>query len=208
LSLKKKIKNIKKYIFHNPVQFWNDLGGERYYRKYHSSEMRNEDVILEKIKKYKPQNIIDIGCGYGRYLKAINEAYPEIKLFGVDIAESQIEKAKDFLSDKNISLFLSEENNLPFPDDYFDMAMTYGCISAVKRSDLQYFLSEIIRVTKNVGVFIEYFPQKNWNIFTDSYFWFKHDYHLLFKNYNYLHKKLNEIGDNLFVLELWKQENQ
>ena len=126
-----------KYFTHDPQIFWNEFGGQKYFDKFHGSDPRNEDKFLQVIEKYKPKNIIDIGCGYGRYLKAINEVYPEIQLFGVDIAESQINIAKEFLSDcKNLSLTVTENNKLPFIDNSIDMAITYGCFSAVKKKNL------------------------------------------------------------------------
>ena len=80
-------------------------------------------------------------------------------MYGVDIAESQIKKAEEYLSEcNNVSLAVTKNNVLPFDDNMFEMSITYGCFSAVKKGDLPFFYKEIERTTQKVGVFIEYFP--------------------------------------------------
>ena len=85
------------------------------------------------------------------------------------------------------------QTSLPFPDKSFDMAITYGCLSAVKKNKLDQFFSEICRITKSIGVFIESCP--------NNYYWYKHDYTALFSELIYKQRTINEIGDTLFVVE-------
>ena len=89
-----KAKKYFKYKFHNPKKFWEDFGGEKYFNQFDSEEgTRGENIFLEIIEEFNPNSIVDIGCGYGRYLKAINKVFPNIELYGVDIAASQIKKS-------------------------------------------------------------------------------------------------------------------
>ena len=55
-----------------------------------------------------------------------------------------------------------------------------------------------------MGVFIENYPEKDWNIFHDNHYWYRHDYSLLFNEFSYSQKGLNKIGDTLFIVELCK----
>ena len=93
------------------------------------------------------------------------------------------------------------QTSLPFPDKSFDMAITYGCLSAVKKNKLDQFFSEICRITKSIGVFIESCPNKKRNIKSNNYYWYKHDYTALFSELIYKQRTINEIGDTLFVVE-------
>ena len=197
-----KAKKYFKYKFHNPKKFWEDFGGEKYFNQFDSEEgKRGENIFLEKIEEFNPNSIVDIGCGYGRYLKAINKVFPNIELYGVDIAESQIKKAKKYLSEcNNVSLAVTKNNVLPFDDNMFEMSITYGCFSAVKKGDLPFVYKEIERTTQKVGVFIEYFPLRNRNN-NSKHYWFTHNYNLLFQKNNYMHKQLNELGDSLYIVE-------
>ena len=100
---------------------------------------------------------------------------------------------------------VTSNNYLPFTDHYFDMAITYGCFSAVKKRDLSHFFSEIVRTTKGMGVFIEYLPEKDWNVFQNNYYWYKHDYHSIFRKYNYLQKQLNGFLE-FFFMKIWETQ--
>ena len=121
--MSKKILSIKKYFrfkLHNPAKFWNEFGGWKYFENFHNLGQRNEDVFLQCIEKYQPKTILDIGCGYGRYLRSINTAYPDISLWGADIAESQIIMAQQFLADcENIKLCVQNYFHIVFHTKFY-----------------------------------------------------------------------------------------
>ena len=113
-SIKKKIVwCYQKYIF-DPSVYWNKNGGEKYFNSFHTFQDRNENQFLEFIKKHKPKRIIDIGCGYGRYLKAIRNQFSDIELYGSDISSTQIAYAKKYLSNDNINLLISDSTKFDF----------------------------------------------------------------------------------------------
>lgn len=59
--------------------------------------------IYPHIPKDLDSNIIDIGCGYGRYIKLLNDKGYK-KVFGIDISEEQISCARDRLGLKNVAV--------------------------------------------------------------------------------------------------------
>ena len=83
-------------MLHNPKKYWTKQGGVKYFNQFHSLASRNEEIFIEQLKNYKPNSLIDIGCGYGRYLKDLKEQSPNLHLVGVDIRASQIVFAKDY----------------------------------------------------------------------------------------------------------------
>ena len=202
MIIKRYIIKYLKYKLYNPKQFWNEFGGQKYFDKFHGKDPRYEDIFLQAIEKYHPKTVIDIGCGYGRYLKSISDVYPQMLLHGVDIAESQIEKAREYLYGyNNISLSVVYNNILPFDNNIFDIAITFGCFSAVKKEDFSHFFNEIERVTKKFGVFIEYCHFGDGSKGNSKHYWYAHNYDHLFQNNNYMQKQLNETGDSLFIVE-------
>lgn len=67
------------------------LWSKKYFNRY----------ILPHLPKKKDSNILEIGCGYGRYTKAMIDAgYTNIK--GIDISEEQINFAKQELDLNNV----------------------------------------------------------------------------------------------------------
>ena len=202
LRIKKYIQNYFRYLLHNPKKYWNRQGGVKYFTQFHSSEPRYEEIFIEHIKNFKPNSLIDIGCGYGRYSMALKEEFPNLHTVGVDISASQIEFARDYCKIfPDIELYEVDGKYLPFDNGSFDMAITYGCLSAVKVSHIRKFFKEIQRITRNYGVFLEYFPSKDDNRFTDHIYWYKHDYIGLFNGKMIMNQKLNENGDTLFIVK-------
>ena len=105
----------QKFTF-DPHFYWEKNGGRKYFNSFHTSKSRNEDQFLDYIGKYKPKRIIDIGCGYGRYLKSIRNEFPNIELYGSDISHTQIKYAKKYLSSYNVNLFVSDSTKFNFQD--------------------------------------------------------------------------------------------
>ena len=91
-SYKRKILKYIEYLQFNPEKFWEQEGGEKYFNKFHTLTSRNEEIFLEEIEKNKPNSVLDLGCGYGRYLKIINDRFKNIKLTGCEISQSQIKQ--------------------------------------------------------------------------------------------------------------------
>ncbi|MCR6106479.1 class I SAM-dependent methyltransferase [Salipaludibacillus agaradhaerens] len=56
--------------------------------------------ILKIVKKNKPATIIDLGCGYGGYLKRIQKRFPTIALNGVEINDKVAKQARDALNEQ------------------------------------------------------------------------------------------------------------
>ena len=201
---KKYIRKYLEYINFNPKILWNNWGGKKYYDQFSSEEgQRNESIFLAKIDELKPNSIIDIGCGYGRYLKVISKNFPNIRLVGVDISSSQIEYAREYCKDyPNIELFEIDGKNLPFEKKSFEMSITYGCLTCVRPKDLKYFFNQIKNITKQCSILIEYDnSSKKYNPMKDKYWFYNHNFNNLFKNENMTKNTQNPNGDTVFVLK-------
>ena len=206
MSLPKNIKKLMDYYTFNPRKFWNAMGGIEYYNKFPPIGNRYENIILEKIENIKPTTIIDIGCGYGRYLKYINNHFSDIELTGVDISYKQIEQATEYCNnDPNIKLIVIDGKTLPFKNNSFDLTFTFGCLSALPYNRIAAFYKEIKRVTSTFGLFLECNKPEKYNMLTSKKYWFYHNYQVLFSN-----DILDEIplhptnGDTLYQVEYKK----
>lgn len=99
--------------------------------------------IFPSILKFeKNQKILDVACGLGRLLEASQEFGPE--LYGFDISDVAVEKAKKILPNAHIQTANAEE--MPYPDNTFD---NVTCLGSLERMlDLDRVLQEIKRVAK------------------------------------------------------------
>lgn len=80
------------------------------------------DFIVKEIGYDKSLRIIDIGCGTGRHsIELTKRGYTVV---GVDLSESQLERAKEKAKDQNIQIDFQKHDvrNLPFKNE-FDLAI-------------------------------------------------------------------------------------
>ena len=51
--------------------------------------------LAEKLKEFKinPKNILDVGCGDGRFYKGFKEVFPDSSFYGIDVFQFQIDSA-------------------------------------------------------------------------------------------------------------------
>ena len=119
------------------------------YGGYKYIEGRWEKVAREMIQHYQlPKNpkILDIGCGKGYLLYDFSKCLPEAELYGIDISSYAIKNAKEEIK---TSLTLGNANNLPWPDNHFDLVYSIMSLHCLHSDDLFKALKEMQRVGKN-----------------------------------------------------------
>ncbi len=106
--------------------------------------------VAGELLKGMSGKLLDIGCWGGESLSTMGALQKFDEVFGVDLIEESVEKAKALgikatLCDLN-------ESELPFPDHTFDVVT---CLAAIGQIFDPYFvLSEVYRVLRPHGVFI------------------------------------------------------
>lgn len=82
---------------------WTCFNNEEFYDNYWKNHRWNFDrdyqILIDMIKEIKPGSIMEVGCGNARNLRSIQRFFPDIKLFGIDIAESSISFMNTFLGE-------------------------------------------------------------------------------------------------------------
>jgi ubiquinone/menaquinone biosynthesis C-methylase UbiE len=106
--------------------------------------------ILDQQKPIEPpRDIIDVGCGTGRLLRAAAARWPHAQLFGVDPAEKMISEAKRF--NPSAIFKVAEAESIPFPDQSADLVLS--SLSFHHWADQRKGLQEIARVLRLGGQF-------------------------------------------------------
>lgn len=107
------------------------------------------------------QSLLDVGCGFGGTIAAINNHFSDMKLVGLNIDERQLERAKINTIAKNSNTVLFRNANageLPFEDCTFDTVLAVESIFHFpSRKD---FFAESFRVLKPNGIltFTDFVP--------------------------------------------------
>lgn len=115
------------------------------------------DRIEKEIFKLKGKSVLDVGCGIGGVL--VSCALRGAKVAGFDLGENDIKIAKSRVKSYDIddvSIFKGNAENIPFPDNSFDIVVATSVLEHVK--DLKKGIKEMIRVTKHDGFFCTTFP--------------------------------------------------
>jgi SAM-dependent methyltransferase len=116
------------------------LGGYYYDPKYFTN------VVQDFINYYqlKPSaKILDVGCGKGFMMKDFKDALPNANIHGIDISEYCYENAMMDVKDR---IKVGSCDDLPYPDDYFDLVVSIATIHNLDKEGVKRSLKEIVRV--------------------------------------------------------------
>lgn len=98
------------------------------------------------------QKILELGCGNGRLWVGKLDALPkDISLTLSDFSQTMLNAAKENLKDKNITYKVIDIQQIPYPDESFDIVIANMMLYHVP--DLDKALSEVKRVLKADGKF-------------------------------------------------------
>ena len=101
-------------------------------------------IIAEEVRQSSPKKILDLGCGKGRFTKALKDLFPEVDYYGADISEKLLECAPDFMKKSKVSML-----DTKYPDEYFDFIFT---VEALEHAvDIEKSIKEMRRILKKGG---------------------------------------------------------
>ena len=122
-------------------------------------------LIVKLAGKYygdiKGLKVLDLGCGIGHTDSFLSDAFN--MLYGVDIAEQAVERAKALNPTVDYSVY--DGLNLPYDDNSFDIVFTICVMHHLQLGERNNFISEIKRILKNCGIIIV-FEHNPFNCFT------------------------------------------
>jgi SAM-dependent methyltransferase len=137
-------------LYARPREYWTLRGGDDYFREQEGQPERTAraEWIADRIASYRPESILEVGCGYGKLLKALR-ARLDVPLVGVDFSPTQLAQARSYLDGlAGIKLVLASGAALPFGDGGFDMVVTSAVILHNPPTAAERIRCEIVRVAR------------------------------------------------------------
>jgi len=106
------------------------------------------DWIAQRVERYSPTSILEVGCGYGKLLRALRLRITT-PLVGLDFSRSQLSHARRFVGDlPEVRLLQGDGSRLPFPDDAFDLVLTSAVILHNHPEIAEAIRQELLRVAR------------------------------------------------------------
>ncbi len=121
-------------------------------------DMRQISFMLDKVQLQPGQSVLDIGCGNGKLLEYIADAYCAVG-HGIDISAAAIVAAKRRTAGKAESLFFQEGsiNSMQYTKQSFDAVISIDTLYFA--DDLRKTLREILSFIKPGGCFAAFFSE-------------------------------------------------
>lgn len=170
------------------------------------------DDYIKHITSYfqkadKNSNILDFGCGDGRYYDFLKKFFKSENIFGTEISAKRIENCKKIGWD-NVFLVKKLEK-LPFKDNFFDFVNFDQVIEHISTEEISFYLGEITRVIKPPGIFVVLTPNYPIKRIYDVLIAIKHlsphkikddPTHVTFYNFGKLKAILNSYFNNVKLI--------
>ena len=104
--------------------------------------------IIDELSHIAFDNLLDVGCGTGEILNSVKNIYPSASIYGIDISEEMLKKAKEKLLDA-AEISLGDAEHLPYENGKFDLLM---CTDSFHHyPNPQKAIEEFYRVLKKDG---------------------------------------------------------
>lgn len=136
--------------------------------------IRRTRKIFKVLDLPKEGKIVDVSCGGGRLLKTIENHYPDLDLYGVDVEPGYLAKHPE-LSD--INFLTADASDLPFEDNSIDVTI---CAQSLHHyPDAQAVIYELTRITKPGGkiYLIDISPKYRWSQYLYNFIGCSEPYH-------------------------------
>ena len=147
-----------------------DLHGERAALRGNPSFVwrAGQERRLSMILRWAPSplnRILVDGCGVGMYVKALQPHTDEI--YGIDIEGEHLIHAARNVPDAHLQLARGEQ--LPYPDNYFDLTLSHEVLEHVQDDALA--VAEIVRTLRPGGRAVLFVPNRLYPFETHGHYW-------------------------------------
>jgi len=136
------------------AKYWakKDMKAVQYYWDHLTAGKRSA-WLVDQLKGYEFESILEVGCFAGRNLKHITEAFPGVKVTGIDINEKAIQFAKTKLTGVSLHhMTIYDIDQLP---DKFDIIMTSGVLIHIPPDELEGVIKNFVDMDPKVFVHLE-----------------------------------------------------
>lgn len=141
----------RRLVYADPRDYWTLRGGDDYFREQEGQAGRTAraEWLARRVAAYRPASVLEIGCGYGKQLRALRRHLVDVPMVGLDFSPTQLGRARGYLQDLDgIALVLGSGAALPFADQSFDLVLTSAVILHNPPEWAERIRREVVRVAR------------------------------------------------------------
>ena len=102
---------------------WNPIQ----YEKFLKDRTQPAIDLANRLEKFAPNSILDLGCGPGNSTKVLKDKFPNAKIIGADNSDEMLEKARGLYPDIEF-INLDANGDLHEINEKFDIVFSNACI--------------------------------------------------------------------------------
>ena len=153
----------EKYWATRHLRKGDDWGSEKndWVRGYWDSrDHSHRSFLIERISKFSPSSILEVGCNCGPNLYMLAKRFPDAEIRGIDINSMAVQKGNEWFTQEDISsvkLFVGKADDLrQFRDKSFDVVFTDAVLIYIGPDKIKKVIEEMLRVTRKALIFLEW----------------------------------------------------
>lgn len=131
---------------------------------WRAGQDRRLQMIAEWGRLEEARRVLDVGTGLGLYLKQMQAVGPQVQLAAG--TEYEWERAREGAAHGLVTV---AAERLPFPTDFFDLALSHEVLEHVGDDALA--VREIVRVLRPGGRAVIFVPNRRWLFETHGIYW-------------------------------------
>lgn len=126
-------------------------GAHQYYAKL--------NFLISKIKQINPKNILDVGCGDGKFLHELSEHFSDISLTGIDYSQKAISFASSF--SPSVSFVCGDITKNQITQKNFELITLIEVLEHIPPKQIENFIHGIHNCISSDGILFVTVPTKN-----------------------------------------------
>lgn len=142
----------------NTIEFWAGKDGDEYHQRQTVTDKANVNYFARAMHHYDPASAIELGCGDGRNMKALLQLHPLMRITGVDVNDSALQKAAEYGRPLKLS---ADSPTMGLHLSNADLTYTKGLLIHVPPEQLPQVYDNLYHLSNHLILIGEYYaPQR------------------------------------------------